>query len=951
MNTEQIISRLRAADRAWQKERAAVLLLRWFKWPVIAFATLITADVIWHLRAEDRLMLGVAFLVAVAGGLAWLGWFALLKVNPPERIARLLESRSPDLGSKLINLLHLRETFLVQPHASALTRSLAAQAVDDAAAGVGTTPLRPLTKEPDRRRLVWHLVVPLFSLLVLSAVFFVPLVTTLVRFLDPRGDHPPYSLTRLWIEEPGGDKTSVLYGANFMVKVRWAGHDPKELMLSAFDPLHPESVTTVPMMPQEPGLFAQQIENVRTDLVLRAHTPGGWSTSHERRLSVVLTPQFERAVITITPPEYTGLREKSATFTFKGATALKGSRVRVTLESNRPLQDGHIKLTTASGKVQDIELPVADAVTKPREVTGSFIAEDSGRMIFAMKDVAGIPSDEERSSAFTVTHDLPPTVSIPQPPRDGYLVEGFPMTGRSTAADDYGLKTVRVHVMRFDDALKPVERNYKKITLNDTVELPLTELFTPPLKAGEQISFFAEAIDTHPTPPHVARSEIRRLAVISKLEYNDFLRTEHTIADLEKKYDDLFDGLRQLLEQQKQLADEAATLDDKLAENPDDKTLQEQRDKQKQQQAKLNAELNKSADEMEEFVTDTPLYDVEKDFADMLKEQARQVRESVAKNEQDMKQGDPKKMSDAAKEHHERMAGQQKQTEEQIEKAIADASEMQEMMDDFNSFAALHEAQELLTQQAGAYRDKRQLDDNDKVALQSLGATQREIRDELRDLQQKLEADAKKHAEKYPKASASCQKLADAMGELRMEQLAAAATGKMVQGDSQGGYFGADRLRAAMASLIGQCNGGKGESSSELDRQLALSQCKKPGATGKQMLMSRKFGKGRGMSGRGGGLGGMMNGDDASGGESVYGMESKLGRLKKSGPGEGEAPPSPAEGAAPSVTSTTINDSPGQVNRAGEATPATTVLEQYRNLTDAYFDKITGKAKKEEPKP
>ncbi len=917
--------------------------MRHFKWPVIALAALIVADIVFHLLAQQRLMIGIGFVTACVLALGSLMHCAWVAKNPLERIARLLESRAPELGSKLINLLHLREKFIAQPHASPLTNALAQQAVDDAAAEVGTMPFLPLTKEPDKKRLTWHVVTPLLAFIALAAVFFMPFITTLVRFLDPFGDHPPYSMTRLWIEEPGGEKNTVLYGGSFMVKAAWSGHDPKELMLSAFDPLDPAAVTTVPMMPQEPGVFAQQLENVRTDLILRAHTPGDWSTSQERRLNVVLTPQFDHAVIAIAPPEYTGLREKSAPFTFNGATALKGSKVTVTLGSNRPLKEGRVQLTTASGKPQDIDLKVADAVKKPNEVSGSFVADASGRMVFGIKDVDGIPSNDAKASALTVTHDLPPTAAITQPPRDGFVVEGYAMSARVTASDDYGLKSVRVHVLRFDEAQKPVARAYEKITLNDTVELPLTEMFTQPLKAGDEISFFAEVIDTHPSPPHLTRTEIRRLAVISKQDYNDFLRAEHTIADLEKKYDDLFEQFRELLEEQKKLADAAAELDKK----PGDK---EQREKQKQEQAKLNEKLKKAAEAMEKFVSDAPLYDVEQDFADMLKEQAEKVRESVAQNEQDMKEGDAKKMADAAKEHHERMAGAQEQTEQQIEKAIADAAEMQEMMDNFNRFGELHEAQELLTQQTNAYRDKPRLDDNDKLAMQSLGATQREIREELRDLQQKLASDAAKHAEKFPKASGSCQSLADAIRELRMDNLAASATDKMMKGDGAGGYDGADRLRLAMASLIGQCNGGKGESSDELDRQLSLSQCNKPGATGKQMLMSRKFGKGRSMSGTGAGLGGMMSGNEVGGSESVYGMESKLGRVK-SGPGEGEAPPSSADGMAPSVTSTTINTGPGQVNRAGEAMPATSVLEQYRGLTDAYFDRITGKMKTEEKKP
>ena len=118
MNADQVITRLHAADRAWQKERASVLLLRHFKWPVIAFVALIVADIVFHLLARQRLVLGVGFVAAIVLAMGSLMHFAWLKTNPLERIARLLESRSPELGSKLINLLHLREKFITLPHAS-----------------------------------------------------------------------------------------------------------------------------------------------------------------------------------------------------------------------------------------------------------------------------------------------------------------------------------------------------------------------------------------------------------------------------------------------------------------------------------------------------------------------------------------------------------------------------------------------------------------------------------------------------------------------------------------------------------------------------------------------------------------------------------------------------------------------------------------------------------------
>ncbi|OAI57383.1 hypothetical protein AYO49_02130 [Verrucomicrobiaceae bacterium SCGC AG-212-N21] len=940
----QVLARLRSADRAWQKQRATVLFLRHWKWLLLAVTALLVADIILHLDGRQRLLLDLALVIVTLGALAWLLRYAWWQANPPERIARLLESRSPALGSKLINLLHLREKFLAQPHASPLTRSLAEQAVNDAATNVGQVFFLPLTKEPGMNRLAWHALAPSLGFVVLALIFFMPFLTTLVRFLDPLGDHPPFSMTRLWVEEPSAENPSVLYGGNFLVKARWSGHDPKELFITAQPPDKPEDAFTLPLMAQEPGLFVQQLENVRTDLLLRVHTRNHWSTSAVARLAVVLTPQFASATLAVAPPAYTTLPEKTTAFNFAGATALKGSRVTFTLRSNRPLKEGRLHLATAAGQPQMIALAVG---ATPQEVSGSFTAEASGRMTFTLVDVDGIPSDDVKKSSFTVTHDLAPTVTVVEPARDGFLVEGYSMPVRATASDDYGLKLLRMQILRGSAAERPVEHRHDKPVLSDAVEIPLRERFFPALVDGEVISFYAEAIDNHPDPPHVARSEVRKLTVISRMQYNNILRRENTIADLEAKYEDLFQQFHELLEKQKQLAAAAAETEKKLGEKPGDADLQKQQESQRKTQAELNKELLKFAQNMDQFVSDMPLYDVEKDFQQQLTEQASGIRESVAQNERDMRGTDPV-MSRAAREHHDRMAGAQEQTESQIEKAIADAAELQEMMDNFSRFEELHRRQEQLAQQMSAYKEQARLSDEDRIAVASLGAEQREIGGEITELIQKLNSDADKNAAKYPKASESCRQLAAAMSDARMHHLASEAASRIMKGDGQGGHAGAERLREAMEALFGECNGGQENASGELDTRLSLNHCKNPGRTAEQMAMSRKFGRGSKMNGQGSGMGGYRTADDASGGAAVYGMESKLGRVNN-GPGDGEAPTDPNAPAQAMVTSNTVNSEPAQVNRATDAVSASTTLEKYRALTDAYFDRITGK--KEENKP
>lgn len=932
-----LMSRLRGADRAWQRQRAFTWLLRSLPWCVLLITLLLVADVIWHLEGKTRLILVVSSLTAVFGFIAWLIHKAWIAQNPPERTARLLESREPALGSKLINVLQLQDKFLATTNSgtSELTRSLAAQAVEDAAADVREVKMLPLTREPDVPRRAKHAAWAFAGFALAVALTFSAFTATLIRFLDPFGDHPPYSMTRLWLEEPALTGASVLYREGFTVKCRWAGHDPEELFLTAHPPGQPDKAITLPMFAEDQGVYVQKIEDVRSDLLIHAHTKGGWSRSRTHPLTVLLTPQFLASSVSVAAPSYTGLRPKGGEFAFNGLSALKGSQVTFRLKSNRPLKNGTITLTTAAGAPQLISL--APDAEKPDEVTGSFTATDSGRMTFSLTDIGGIPSDAEKASALSVTHDLPPQIAIHSPDRDGFVVQGHALNASIAASDDYGLKTLRLHISRNEVFADPIVREFTSITRQESLAAPLAE----GAGVGDIITLFAEAIDTHPNPPHVARTDTRRLTVISKEQYNDFLRQQHEVADLEKKYDSLMSEHQKLLDQQKQLAEQASKANDA-----------KEKDALKQAQAKLNEELLKSAERMEKFVEESPLYEIEKSFADDLKKEAQEIRDSVEQNQRDSQSAE-KSLADAAKEHHERMAGAQEKAQEKIEKAIADMQQIQEIMKDFNLFKALYEKQQQITAQSEPYLRKKNPDEADRIAIQSLGAEERDMGEHLRQLAEKLREHAKAAGEKFPKAAESAEKLAEAIEQVRMDHLAGLAAGKMLAGDGKGGHQGAQRLQQEMQALFGQCKGGEGPMSDELDQFLSLSECMKPsmgaGNQFKQMMQSKKFGKGKSSSGSEGmGMGGFMSGNDPAGSQNVYGAEPPLGRVSK-GTGDGQTPPGTAEEAAPVITKTDVATGAAEVNRATDAVPAASLIEQYRNLTEAYFERIT--APKAPPQP
>ena len=271
--------------------------------------------------------------------------------------------------------------------------------------------------------------------------------------------------------------------------------------------------------------FTQQIENIKSDIVVFAHTKNRHALSRQRRISVILTPRLDKAWVKISPPAYTQLAPAERPFDFKNLKALEGSKIEFRLASNRPLASGHLTVSTDDA-AQEINL----TPTSEKQVAGSLTAQKPAQLKFALVDIDGNPSQETWQAALTVTHDLPPDVQVTNPSADSFAAMDFKAQPVIEASDDYGLTTVRIHIGRNDVYDEPRTIKYDRITLHAREEVVL-DFKTMDLKSGDKISLFAEAIDNAPEP-HLARSKTVTFTVITAEEYNDFLRERADVGDL-----------------------------------------------------------------------------------------------------------------------------------------------------------------------------------------------------------------------------------------------------------------------------------------------------------------------------------------------------------------------------------------------------------------------------------
>jgi hypothetical protein len=957
---QTVLSRLAAADRRRQKEAGGRLLLRGLQYACLAVLGAFVADVALHLRAGWRLGL---LLAMIGSGAALLGaaWrVAFVRRNRLERIARFLETRAPALGSRLINLLQLQAQ-TTDLSLAPLTRRLAEQAVEGYAAELSGTPLERLARTGELSRHARRAAIAVMGFAATLAVFFRVTAVEAARFVDPYGDHPPYSFTRLEIAEPGRAGTNVLYGKGLMVKVRATGHQPREVFLTTFPAGHPEKGATVAMFDKGKGDFEQWVDNVRSELRVVAHTKDWTSFSKQARLGVVLTPQLERALVQITPPAYTGLKAEEKPYLFKGVQALEGSDVRFRLQSNRPLRDGRLDVTCGDGPSQQVRLKK----TTENEVAGSFPAAESGRLRFSLSDAEGLPSDGDWEGALTVTHDLPPEIAIAEPARDALVALDLKFEAHIEASDDYGLRSVRIH--RAVNGVFPAPKvvTYEGI-VRDSHETLDFDLARMGVKPGDVISIFAEALDNAPQA-HLARSQTVRLSVISVEDYNNFLREQTDLADTQAKYTALMDDLQELIESQKKLGDSAQQLETQAAKaDPKERgELASRLDDLVARQNELNQKLNQYAERLEHFVRENPLYDVERGLQDSLRQQAGQVRQSTAENDAASRSvakrssppngdrqvsaamaSDLKRASDN---QVARLGGARETAAKDVARTLQDMSLMQELQKDFNQFEALHGVQKELAAQAQAYNRAGQLGREDQLALKDLAAAEKKVGEALDQLEPKLREDAKAAGELFPKAARSGRDLADKIAELRFSALARQATGQMLAGNGDRSFRLADRLRDEMEKLFTDAQAGNCPSCEELDAYLKLQRGLNPGNSFAQMGRSKRSGMnvGRGV---GQGMGQGESGDSgyamANGSKvDVMGNEPRASRgnatarqSSRRGKGIGAVA---LDAAASQTDNADVVKNLNPVNRESGAVSSEALIEEYSDLVDHYFKTLT----------
>lgn len=494
--------------------------LRGLCWLVGTLAVLLPAQGLWDWLVDLPVAARAALLAVdllIAGGLAWVFWFAP-RLPSLEECALRVERHFTDLRSALISAVQ----FSPRPP-EPIVRVLLEQ-VEKRTADKSFDDVAPRTV---LRRHAWVA----GSLLALQVVLFPltqPASGILFRRLLLGNQALPATTTLVSVT---GD-AEVIAGEEIRIEARASGRLPLAGRLEVQRPGAPLAELPMVRSTAAPDTYTAVIQNTQESFTYRVQVKRAFSPWHT--IQVVRPPALASVGFTQRYPGYTG--KAPATMEPGNLALYAGSRLAITATATKPLRAAYLVMP---GR-EPLPLPVTG-----ENVQGELPVPATGLDSFslALEDADGVPSRNDTRFRVRIVPDEPPRIDWAPggAERRALLVEARPRLAFSVS-DDFQVTSVELVAfvspeMREIRIPLHIPRPAPGYAFDEVIEQPGALL---PWEGGAIISYWIEARDNNNvTGPGVGRSSIR----------------EWTLFTREQKREEMQKQLREEARRVKELAD------------------------------------------------------------------------------------------------------------------------------------------------------------------------------------------------------------------------------------------------------------------------------------------------------------------------------------------------------------------------------------------------------------
>jgi hypothetical protein len=859
-----------------------------------------------------------SLVAAVIAGIALLALIvrAVLKMGHPQALAQRLDALA-GTGGQILSGVDLAMTGS-QVGAAHVTQGMAQIAVDRAvnlAKAVKPSDVLPRA-QLRRAHVTLGCVLAIVGIVALVAPRLVG--TQWVRFVDPYGDHPPYSNITINVE-PGNTKVIYGSGVDIIASPEGGTVERVELILRG-DGREDEKL---PMFPQTDGKWRATVASVTSPGKYFVKTSG--TRSKQFDLGVITVPKIENVTFKVTPPSYTNRPPYEGPLPQGGLAGLPGTKVEVRAKSNRPLSAGQMQFVSSdSAKPPAAAMnPVADP---SNEVLGSFFIQQAGKVQISVTDVEKQNSTDVFTAPVTVLPDNRPFVRIVEPLANSFATPDVTLPIAVQAEDDWGVSRVELFKglndsrSRGSEVAAPAPPQTK---VNTTTDLPLKDLG---LKPGDVLKLFARGEDNDPAGAKGTESSIVTVQIISKEDFEKLMLAREGMEVLQSKYEQAMRRLEKLDAEMEKVEKELAKAD------PNSDLAQEMRDKLK----KLGEQFEQEAREMAKAANQDLPFDIDKEMVKHLRDLANKVNDAGDQLDKLAKRpglGGGGAL-DELKNLRQQLGMQKKDFEQEVTEPLEHLAKIYPLMEDQQRFIELYQQQRELEQRMVSVKTSVSADDpRAKARMRDLESDQREIRNELRQLLDDIDShvsqlpEDEKLKELRDTASEFCKVVRNSAASDTMSQAEMA----LVEFDGMRGWTSAKQAEDILAGFIKKCESMGGQGQMCLKFQPSLAQGL--GNTVDQLMQAS------GMQGMGGGKGGYSARRSSLANVGLYGntprksaQAGSRGGKADRGVGTHSNDPRSDDPASDKLAQT------GETRGSGEG--QTLVPARYRTRSGEYFQRV-----------
>jgi hypothetical protein len=421
----------------------------------------------------------------------------------------------------------------------------------------------------------------IFSILS-GALFPKPLVSALTRWMHPTLNFsapPPFQL----ILHPGNKR--IVQGEDLDISVEVQGRMVSEIILKIQTQGEDPHIQTL----QKP--FTCRMHSVRKSFEYAAQAEG--IRSSVCRIDVEEQPLVRMLHVELLPPRYTRLEKKVLEPNTGDLEALKGTRVRIFVESNKVLSQAC--LVFARGEKKQM-------ASQGKKAETDFVMNEENRYWIELRDTLGLDNSSPISYSIRIQPDLFPLARVLFPAAHVDLDETMEVALSLTGEDDFGISRCQlVYSIQTGQVFDSLECDKAVIPLPLDTDSPLRadiqfpwNLDTLGLYPEDVVHYFFQVFDNdRVSGPKSGRSRTYTIRFPSMYEIFE---------EVEKEHDQQVESLTDLYSEGQEIREELERISDEIKggrelEWEEKKNLEGVTDRQNTIEKKVE-ELSLSLDEM-----------------------------------------------------------------------------------------------------------------------------------------------------------------------------------------------------------------------------------------------------------------------------------------------------------------------------------------------------------------